>query len=365
MKKFLTLLIIMISILVYAQDEIIIDGQPCNLHGSSRQGTKEYFQNPFKNRYVFPKPDDFEAGISLEKFLDGSAVKSKFNQDKAVEVTGYVFDVKVGGTETCNCKTTNPLFKDTHIELTLNDQETEKSNRFIIEVTPRIRQKLADQGIDWTTEALKSTLKGHMVKIQGWLFYDFSHETENFADDPDDNIGRANWRATSWEIHPITNIEILDPSEAMSPTASLIEDNENPAPFTINLNKNNLSTTSNRINTMETTPINTLIIILLGAILGMVGQGLRVIVGIKKLGDEAVSKGQEQKDLIKTQQLVLSLFIAFAIGAIAGVLAAVGSTDLVFSKSTIFAFIAAGYAGTDFIEGFIRKNPMVSKGNGN
>ncbi|MCX6232926.1 MAG: hypothetical protein NTZ33_15460 [Bacteroidetes bacterium] len=363
MKKILTLLMIVISFVAYGQDEITIDGQPCNLHGSSRQGTKEYDQNPFKNRYNFPKAGDFETGLSLENFIDGTAVKGKFNQAKAVEVTGYVYDVKVGGIETCNCKTSDPLFRDTHIELTLNDQDTGPEKRFIVEVTPRIRKKLADQGVDWTTEALKGKMKGHMVKIQGWLFYDFSHETENFADDPKDNIGRTNWRATSWEIHPITNLEILDEKEAMASASAFNEENESPTPVTINSNTNN-STTNKKINTMESTPMNTLIIILLGAILGMVGQGLRVVVGIKKIGDEAIRTGQEQKELIKTQQLVLSLFIASAVGAIAGVLAAVGSADLAFTKSTIFAFIAAGYAGTDFIEGFIRKNPTVTKGNG-
>jgi hypothetical protein len=35
------------------------------------------------------------------------------------------------------------------------------------------------------------------------------------------------------------------------------------------------------------------------------------------------------------------------------------STLLEISKSTIIAFIAAGYAGTDFIEGFMRKNPTI------
>lgn len=360
MKIKLILLTMVVSFLAFGQDEIIIDGQPCNLHGSSKQGRKEYDQNPYKNRYNFPKISDFVTELSLENFVDGSAVKGKFSQDMAIEVTGYVYDVKVGGTETCNCKTTNPLFRDTHIEVTLNDQETGKDNRFIVEVTPRIRQKFANQGIDWTTEALKGTLKGRMVKIQGWLFYDFSHETENFSDDPNDNIGKKNWRATSWEIHPVTSMEVLDPSEAMASYSAFNEDDETPPPVVINSNKDNLST-NKKINAMESTPMDTLIIILLGAILGMVGQGLRVIVGIKKIGDEATRTGQEQKDLIKTQQLVLSLFIAFAIGAISGVLAAVGSTDVAFTKSTIFAFIAAGYAGTDFIEGFIRKNPMVTK----
>jgi len=44
-----------------------------------------------------------------------------------------------------------------------------------------------------------------LVFIRGLVFYDSHHagESENIA------LGRAdNWRATAWEIHPITNFEI-------------------------------------------------------------------------------------------------------------------------------------------------------------
>ncbi len=363
MKKLFTLLITIISFAVYGQDEIMIDGVPCGIHGSSRPTAKEYVQNPFKNRYSFPKPTDFDTSLHLENFIDGTAAKDKFSQTKAVEVTGYIYDVKVGGKETCNCKTTDPLFRDTHIELTMNDHETGKEKRFIVEVTPRIRQIFATKGIDWTTEALRGKLKGQMVKVQGWLFYDFSHETENYSDDPNDTIGKDNWRATSWEIHPVTSIEIIGETDPMATATAYTDESDiTTSPVIVSQGTNNL-TTFNKSNTMESTPMNTLIIIILGAILGMVGQGLRVVVGIKKIGDVATEKGLDQKDLIKTQQIVLSLFIAFAIGAIAGVLAAVGSTDIAFSKSTIVAFIAAGYAGTDFIEGFIRKNPTITRNN--
>ncbi len=114
-------------------------------------------------------------------------------------------------------------------------------------------------------------------------------------------------------------------------------------------------------NTTETNnPLNTLIIIVLGAILGAVGQGIRVIVGLKKVYDEAVKNNKPADDLLQYHQLALSLVIGFAIGAIAGVLAAVNSVDTQFSKSVIVAFMAAGYAGTDFIEGFMKNNPNIS-----
>lgn len=361
MKKLFTLLVLIISFIAYAQDEINIDGNPCGMHGSSKPGTKEYDQNLLKNRYNFPQASDFDTNLSLKDFVNGSAVEGKFSSSKAVEVTGYVYNVKVGGIETCNCKTKDQLFRDTHIELTLNDKQTGPENRFIVEVTPRIRQIMANKGIDWTTATLKKTLKGHMVKIQGWLFYDASHKTEDFADDPDDNIGRANWRATAWEVHPITNIEIMDETESVTAASNDNEGEITPVNIFSGPGK---SSTLNKANNMETTPSNILILIVLGAILGMVGQGLRVIVGIKKVNDEAATNKtvDEQKELFKAQRLVLSLIIAFAVGAVAGVLAAVTSTEVAFSKSLIFAFIAAGYAGTDFIEGFMKKNPTVTQG---
>jgi len=41
------------------------------------------------------------------------------------------------------------------------------------------------------------------------------------------------------------------------------------------------------------------------------------------------------------------------------VLAVVTTDNIQFTKSTILAFIGSGYAGTDFIEGFMKKYPDV------
>ncbi|MBS1772249.1 MAG: hypothetical protein JST82_05270 [Bacteroidetes bacterium] len=364
MKKFFYLLIFFgVSISCYAQDELNIDGEPCGMHGSSKEGTKEYLQNPFKNRYNFPKKENINTKIQINDLISSKATFDKFNQNTAVEVTGYVYDVKVGGTESCNCKTTNSGFKDTHIELTPDAENTGPENRLIVEVTPRIRQILEKQGEDWSTSTLKQRIKGHTVKIQGWLFYDHSHELESFVLDPEDNKGRKNWRASCWEVHPITNIEITDAEE--DELAMADEEGEKNAKVTMfttsgpNPDNNNNNNSNKNADKMSTTPLNILITVLLGAILGAVGQGIRVIVGLKKVGDEADKQGISNNQLIQTQQLVLSIFIAFAIGAIAGVLAAVNNMDAtVFDKSTVIAFITAGYAGTDFIEGFMKKTPI-------
>jgi len=58
---------------------------------------------------------------------------------------------------------------------------------------------------DWSLETLKRELIGRQVRFEGWLLFDSSHagESENTAP------GIANnWRATAWELHPVTKIEI-------------------------------------------------------------------------------------------------------------------------------------------------------------
>lgn len=103
-----------------------------------------------------------------------------------------------------------------------------------------------------------------------------------------------------------------------------------------------------------TTPKDLLVLMLLGGILGMAGQGIRAVIGLKKMNDADAEGATSQ---FRATQLVMSLGIALLIGAIAGVLAAVGTVEKPMeSKALIAALIAAGYAGTDFIEGFMKRS---------
>ncbi len=91
-----------------------------------------------------------------------------------------------------------------------------------------------------------------------------------------------------------------------------------------------------------------------GAVGGAMGQGIRTVVGLKKVNDSATATpGNSFTDLIQPSRLVVSLVI----GAIAGALAATTVlTDL--SKiplATFLALAAAGYSGADFIEGFMNR----------
>ncbi|MBI5694884.1 MAG: hypothetical protein HZC51_03950 [Nitrospirae bacterium] len=96
-------------------------------------------------------------------------------------------------------------------------------------------------------------------------------------------------------------------------------------------------------------------LLLLGALLGAIGQGARVIVGLKKMNDEAAATGLQAKDLFVTNQLVISLLIGGIAGSIASLfyLGDCGSPDKCIDKELMFTLFAAGYAGADFIEGFM------------
>ncbi len=105
--------------------------------------------------------------------------------------------------------------------------------------------------------------------------------------------------------------------------------------------------------------------LLLGGILGTLGQGLRVVAGLKKMNDQAARDRKTFSDMFQTSAMLSSLMIGFIAGAVAIVVsidvAAVGKE---IDKTTIVTLITAGYAGTDFIEGFIRKHLPGGGGGG-
>jgi hypothetical protein len=100
----------------------------------------------------------------------------------------------------------------------------------------------------------------------------------------------------------------------------------------------------------EITVYEVLTYIVLGILLGAVGQSVRAIVGIKKASDEASSSKEEFKDWFDFKTLFLSLLI----GGTAGSLGAISLLGEQIDKQFLLTIVAAGYAGADFIEGFIK-----------
>lgn len=93
--------------------------------------------------------------------------------------------------------------------------------------------------------------------------------------------------------------------------------------------------------------------IIAGGLLGTLGQGVRVIAGLKKAHDSASQ--QNLPVTIDSSSMIVSLFIGFTAGALALLATSGFSAGFDVDKSTASALIAAGYAGTDFIEAFMKK----------
>jgi len=61
--------------------------------------------------------------------------------------------------------------------------------------------------VDWSTDTLRRQFKGKWVEVTGWLLFDTAHIKQAENTNPGHN---GNWRATCWEIHPVTKISMLD-----------------------------------------------------------------------------------------------------------------------------------------------------------
>lgn len=207
-------------------------GKTCSLRGAASANTEKAELNKLKNRFRLPttqfEPITFDDLLSLNqgRVKNGKIVdfpnSSDPNNARAVSIEGFVGSVTTAGCssgESCNCKTTFAHYCDTHIDVypSKNSPKADGHNRFVVEVTRRIRilawQGLLESNIgkDWSTSGLQK-LKGKRVRFSGYLYFDTDHAQEAWVNDPQNKIGLVgnNWRETAWEIHPVMKIEVLN-----------------------------------------------------------------------------------------------------------------------------------------------------------
>jgi hypothetical protein len=156
-----------------------------------------------KNRTSLPQPTDFDGRVTLPALLEPGDDRERWFASRAAAIEGYVVGVGAGGIEAANCF--SPVKRDTHIYLAL-DPEAEPRNRVVVEVTPRIRAWAGGKGWDWSEAALRRELLGRVCRVEGWLMFDSEHDEEAENTAPGRKL---NWRATAWEIHPVTGIEVV------------------------------------------------------------------------------------------------------------------------------------------------------------
>ncbi|PYS49151.1 MAG: hypothetical protein DMF68_10915 [Acidobacteria bacterium] len=157
--------------------------------------------------------------ITVQEIRD-PANNTKFTPSKKVWVTGFVASIDPGGfQETCNCKRND--LRDVHINIVADASEANDQTKYVVvEFTPRWEKKFGFDDSDYKAmrQKVEDQIKGKWVKFSGWMLYDFIHANASQSTAPSNpvcpNDGKehtgCNWRATPWEVHPVTAFEVVN-----------------------------------------------------------------------------------------------------------------------------------------------------------
>jgi len=120
-------------------------------------------------------------------------------EGQAVSTMGYLWSSKREHAESCNCgldATGIPgqLLTDIHMVITTTKNASEKSS-ITAEITPRVRALRPDPNT-WHWSSIH-TFNKKFIRITGWLMLDTHHL-----------VVTPLKRATNWEVHPITKLEV-------------------------------------------------------------------------------------------------------------------------------------------------------------
>jgi hypothetical protein len=196
----LSLLVIFLWLVVVSA---LLPRDACPVGGAAvTPGGREFAR--LKNRSGVPAPQDFDESVSLQALLRPGADRERWSESRAGRVEGYVVEVVEGGIEAANCYSYRQ--RDVHIHVAPR-ADAPRREWMVVEVTPRMRWRAAERGGDWSAAALRRVLVGRHCRFEGWLLFDREHadESENLAPG-----ARGNWRATAWELHPVTSIVVLE-----------------------------------------------------------------------------------------------------------------------------------------------------------
>lgn len=95
--------------------------------------------------------------------------------------------------------------------------------------------------------------------------------------------------------------------------------------------------------------------LILGALMGMLGQGARAVAGLKSMSDDAKALDLSPNDLFEAGRLITSFLIGSLVGLASALVYVINSAAPLQEPNwhLLLAWAAAAYAGTDFLESFI------------
>jgi uncharacterized protein YgiM (DUF1202 family) len=187
---------------------------------------------------TFSSLDDFTAlenslrslGVGKQKQADFANDLADLGQGNIDVVVGYVYYATPGGIETCNCKLKGQTDRDIHIGIGFDESMAEdiesgakvvgadpddaKQSSVIVEMTPHYRAEF-HQG--WTLSRVNAVV-GKQVKITGQLLVDNEHNVKGQNCAISQPLGKC-WRASVWEIHPVTRFRVCRNGRGCDPNS--------------------------------------------------------------------------------------------------------------------------------------------------
>lgn len=190
---------------------------PCPIEGDGGDPSL----NVQKNRYEPPEAADFNREITTPAGLIAlpspqslPRIRAKWPQstleviaareNQAATVEGYLVRAikeNTGKGESCNCHDPKVLF-DYHLYIA-DEPGVPIGKAVVVEMTPRWRAAEPSWGtVDNGYSGFKTinALIDKRVRVTGWILFDQEHLSQA-------RPGPNQWRATAWEIHPITMFE--------------------------------------------------------------------------------------------------------------------------------------------------------------
>jgi hypothetical protein len=158
--------------------------------------------------------------VTVEEIRDPANNVGRFGPKQQVWVTGFVASLDKGGNkESCNCGRED--LRDIHINIVASPSERNNKTKYVVvEITPRwqARFNLDDSDYDAMLEKVRGEIEGKWVRFEGWMLSDSFHVSESKStaksttptckDDGNDPRPCV-WRATPWEVHPVTSYRVV------------------------------------------------------------------------------------------------------------------------------------------------------------
>lgn len=205
--------------------------------GCNASGKYDAYLNLFKNQveWVDSRPQQWfttlDEVLQLENDIPSGLGKSNHSsylqqlkslgEGKVFGAIGYLYSVKAEGKESSNCQLDSGEDNenvDFHIYLgfdqavasriengttTPADKTEINPKSVIVEMTPHYRGRFHPE---WTLDAIQNQL-GKQIRVTGQLMVDNEHYVKSQDCGRKDHTASC-WRATVWELHPITDFEV-------------------------------------------------------------------------------------------------------------------------------------------------------------